>query len=278
MLNLREHTLDLSKVKLMGVLNLTPDSFSDGGNYLQPSVALERARQMVQEGADIIDIGGESTRPGAESVSVEEEERRVLPVLEALLELNIPISIDTRRSSLAQQSAVMGAHLINDVTGLRDPAMVQVCVQNSIPAVVMHMSTPDPKTMQQQTGYQNIVEDVRDFLLERAKNALEAGVPQIILDVGFGFGKTTAQNLHLVNHLSEFCQLGFPVLLAASRKKTIGELGGVENPADRISGTLAMHALGVLQGAKILRVHDVAQHRQFLNVFEAGQYSPTATP
>lgn len=266
---LREFVLDLSKVKLMGILNLTPDSFSDGGKLDTLEAVLAEARQMIAEGADILDIGGESTRPGAAEVSPEEEQCRVLPVLEALLPLGIPLSIDTRKPEVAQEALALGAHLINDVTGLRDPRMVALCARFQTPAVVMHMPVPDPQTMQQHTHYADAVLEVRSFLQQQAQKALEAGIPQVVLDPGFGFGKTAVQNLQLVRNLDRFAELGHPVLLGASRKKTIGELTGIQTPKERLLGSVAIHLAGVNQGAKILRVHDLKPHREALDVWEA---------
>ncbi|MER3480586.1 MAG: dihydropteroate synthase [Meiothermus sp.] len=268
-LDLREHGLDLSRVRLMGILNLTPDSFSDGGKYLDPQAALARARQMVAEGADLLDLGGESTRPGALPVPPEEERRRVLPVLEAVQGLGVPISIDTRKPEVAAEALAMGAHLLNDVTGLRDERMIELCARYQVPAVIVHMPVPDPLTMQQHTGYADVVGEVKAFLAAQAQRALAAGVPQVVLDPGFGFGKELEGNLELVRHLDQLVALGHPVLLGASRKRTIGELSRIENPQERVVGSVAMHLYGVMKGARILRVHDVRAHREALAVWEA---------
>ncbi|PZA06314.1 MULTISPECIES: dihydropteroate synthase [unclassified Meiothermus] len=269
MLHLREHSLDLSRVRLMGILNLTPDSFSDGGKYQEVEAALARAREMIAEGADLLDLGGESTRPGALPVSPEEERRRVLPVLEALLPLGIPLSIDTRKPEVAAEALAMGAHLLNDVTGLRDGRILELCARYQVPAVIMHMPVPDPATMQQHAEYADVVAEVKGFLSAQAEKALAAGVPQVVLDPGFGFGKKAAGNLELVRHLDQLVELGHPVLLGASRKRTIGELTRVERPEDRVVGSVAMHLYGVMKGARILRVHDVKAHREALDVWEA---------
>lgn len=266
---LRGYTLDLSRPRLMGVLNLTPDSFSDGGRYQQPEAALKRARQMVAEGADLIDVGGESTRPGAAPVSVEEEKRRVLPVLEALLSLEVPISIDTRKPEVAAEALALGVHLLNDVSGLRDERMVALAARYGVPAVIMHMPHPDPATMQQHACYADVVGEVRVFLQTQAHKALMAGVPQVVLDPGIGFGKTLEHNLQLIARLDRLIALGHPVLLGASRKRFIGMLSGVEQAEGRIMGTLAAHLFGVSQGACILRVHDVRAHREALAVWNA---------
>lgn len=269
LLYLREHTLDLSRPRLMGVLNLTPDSFSDGGRYTTLQAALEHARRMVAEGADLLDLGGESTRPGADPVSAEEEKRRVLPVLEALLPLGVPLSIDTRKPEVAAEALALGAHLLNDVTGLRDERMAALAARYSVPAVVMHMPVPDPATMQQHARYADVVGEVRAFLQGQAHQALRAGVPQVVLDPGIGFGKTLEHNLELIRRLDELAALGHPVLLGASRKRFIGALTGVEVAAERVMGTVAAHLFGVSRGARLLRVHDVKAHREALAVWEA---------
>ncbi len=253
----------------MGILNVTPNSFSDGGRYLDPKAALDRARTMLAEGAEILDLGGESTRPGAEAVPLEEERRRVLPVLEALLELDVPISIDTRKPELAEEALRLGAHLINDVTGLADPRMRAVAARYEAPAVVMHMPVPDPARMMQHAHYLDVVAEVRAFLLARAKRALLDGVPQVILDPGIGFGKKLHHNLALLRRLNELAGLGFPLLVGASRKRMIGELTGEKESKKRVLGSVAAHLAAVARGARIIRVHDVAAHRQALDVFWA---------
>ncbi len=266
---LRGYVLELDRPRLMGILNVTPDSFSDGGRYLDPEAALKRAQAMVAEGAEILDLGGESTRPGAAAVPLEEERRRVLPVLEALLGLGVPISIDTRKPELAEEALRLGAHLINDVTGLADPRMRAVAARYQAPAVVMHMPVPDPARMMQHAHYLDVVAEVRAFLLARAKRALLDGVPQVILDPGIGFGKKLHHNLKLLRRLGGLAHLGFPLLVGASRKRLIGELTGEKEPQKRVFGSVAAHLAAVAKGARILRVHDVAAHRQALDVFWA---------
>ncbi len=253
----------------MGVLNLTPDSFSDGGLYLDPERALRRAQELVREGADLLDLGAESTRPGAEPVPVEEEKRRLLPVLEAVLPLGVPVSVDTRKPEVAEEALKMGAHLLNDVTGLRDERMIALCARYGVGAVVMHMPVPDPKTMMEHAQYGDVVEEVLSFLETQATKALRAGVPQVVLDPGFGFGKRLEHNLALLKNLRRFAETGHPLLVGLSRKRTIGELTGVEDPRERVFGTLAAHLYAVAQGAHILRVHDVRAHREALRVWEA---------
>lgn len=261
--------MDLSQPRLMGILNLTPDSFSDGGLYLQPEKALERAKALVAEGAEILDLGAESTRPGAEPVPVEEEKKRLLPVLEAVLELGVPVSVDTRKPEVAEEALRLGAHLLNDVTGLRDERMVALCARYGVAAVVMHMPVPDPKAMMAHAHYGDVVAEVRGFLKAQAERALKAGVPQVVLDPGFGFGKLLEHNLALLKRLQEIVALGHPVLVGLSRKRTIGELTGVENPQERGVGSVAAHLFAVLKGARILRVHDVRAHREALSVWNA---------
>ena len=254
---------------VMGVINLTPDSFSDGGRYLDPERALERAREMVAEGADILDLGAESTRPGAAPVPVEEEKRRLLPVLEAVLSLGVPVSVDTRKPEVAEEALKLGAHLLNDVTGLRDERMVALAARHGVAAVVMHMPVPDPATMMAHARYRDVVAEVKAFLEAQARRALSAGVPQVVLDPGFGFGKLLEHNLALLRRLDEIVALGHPVLVGLSRKRTIGELSGVEDPAQRVHGSVAAHLFAVMKGVRLLRVHDVRAHREALGVWEA---------
>lgn len=261
--------MDLSQVRIMGILNLTPDSFSDGGLYLDPEKALNRAREMVAEGADILDLGAESTRPGAEGVPVEEEKRRLLPVLEAVLSLGVPVSVDTRKAEVAEEALRLGAHLLNDVTGLRDERMRALAARFGVPAVVMHMPVPDPKRMMAHAQYKDVVAEVKGFLKTQAEEALNVGVPQVVLDPGFGFGKLLEHNLELLRRLDEIVALGHPLLVGLSRKRTIGELTGVEVPKDRVFGTVAAHLYAVQKGARLLRVHDVRAHKEALRVWEA---------
>jgi len=266
-LELRGHTLDLERPRLMGVLNVTPDSFSDGGRYPSVEAALARARTMQAEGADLIDVGGESTRPGAAPVSPDEEKRRVLPVLEALLELGIPVSIDTRKPEVAAEALALGAHLLNDVGGLRDGRMVRLAAEYGVPVVIMHSPVNDPQTMMQHARYDDVVREVAGFLRHQAEGALAAGVPAVVLDPGFGFGKRLEHNLELLRRLDELASLGHPVLAGLSRKRTIGELTGVDAPERRVCGSVAAHLAAVARGARILRVHDVAAHAQALAVW-----------
>ena len=253
---------------LMGVVNVTPDSFSDGGRYYHLDEAVAHGHRLVADGADIVDVGGESTRPGAEPVPAEEEIRRVVPVVRDLRSAGIAVSIDTRHATVAEAAVAAGACLVNDVSGLRDPAMRAVAAQHDVPAVAMHMPVDDPATMQQHTDYVDVVHDVVAFLSDHAALALSEGVPLVIVDPGIGFGKTVEQNLELVRRLDELVALGHPVLLGASRKRFIGVLTGVEQPEQRVAGTLAVHLAGVQRGARIIRAHDVAAHRDALTMWK----------
>lgn len=268
-LQLRGRILDLSRPRLMGILNVTPDSFSDGGSYLDVEAALARARTMKAEGADLIDLGGESTRPGAAPVSASEEKRRVLPVLEAVLELGLPVSIDTRKPEVAAEALALGAHLLNDVGGLRDGRMVRLAAEHQTPVVIMHSPVNDPQTMMQHARYADVVREVAGFLRHQAEGALAAGVPAVVLDPGFGFGKRLEHNLELLRRLDPLVDLGHPLLVGLSRKRTIGELTGVEAPERRVCGSVAAHLAAAQRGARILRVHDVAAHAEALAVWNA---------
>jgi dihydropteroate synthase len=254
-------------VLLMGVVNVTPDSFSDGGRYYHLDAAVAHGLRLVAEGADIVDVGGESTRPGAEPVPADEEIRRVVPVVRDLRSAGVAVSIDTRHAAVAEAAVAAGACLVNDVSGLRDPAMRAVAARYDVPAVAMHMPVDDPATMQQHTDYVDVVADVVGFLRDHAALALTEGVPLVIVDPGIGFGKTVEQNLELIRRLDELVALGHPVLLGASRKRFIGVLTGVEEPEQRVAGTLAVHLAGVQRGARIVRAHDVAAHRQALTMW-----------
>lgn len=253
----------------MGILNVTPDSFSDGGAYLQTQTAIKHACAMLTAGALILDIGGESTRPGAESVSAATEVDQVLPVLKHLAETtNAVLSVDTSKPEVAHAALKAGAHLVNDVTGLQNPEMLQVCAEHGVPAIIMHMQG-NPRTMQQEPIYENVVEEVTAFLTAQAERALTRGLPSVVLDPGFGFGKTVAHNLTLVRNLHKLVATRHPVLLGASRKKTVHSLADVPAPADRDPGSLAFHLYAAGQGAALLRVHNVLAHAQALKVWEA---------
>jgi len=254
-------------VLLMGVVNVTPDSFSDGGRYYELDVAVAHGLRLVSEGADIVDVGGESTRPGAPPVGLEEELRRVVPVVRDLAASGIAVSIDTRHPEVAEAAVTSGACLVNDVSGLRNPAMRAVAARHGVPAVAMHMPVDDPAVMQRHTDYVDVVDDVVAFLRDHAALARAEGVPTVIIDPGIGFGKTVAQNVELVRRLDELVALGHPVLVGASRKRFIGVLTGVEQPEDRVAGTLAVHLASIQRGARLVRAHDVAAHRQALTMW-----------
>jgi dihydropteroate synthase len=254
----------------MGVLNVTPDSFSDGGRYGSRGAALERAHQMVEEGAAIIDVGGESTRPGADPVSLDEERRRVLPLLEALApQLSIPISIDTAKPEIMRLAIEAGAGMINDIWALRAPGALDVAAASAVPVCLMHMQGV-PRSMQQAPRYRDVAGEVQAFLAERVRVCEEAGIPRrrLIVDPGFGFGKTLVHNLSLLRHLDRLVELGLPVVVGLSRKSMIGAL--IDRPVDeRLYGGLAAAVLAVWQGARIVRTHDVRATVEALRVCEA---------
>jgi dihydropteroate synthase len=258
---------------VVGVLNVTPDSFSDGGDFLDPEAAAQHAASMLDEGAGMLDVGGESTRPGSDPVSQEEEMRRVIPVIEGILAARpeAVISVDTYRSGTATATLEAGARLVNDVTALRgDPRMASVVGETGCPVILMHMQG-EPKTMQKEPHYEDVVREVRDFLAERAEYAVDAGVrpENIIVDPGIGFGKNLEHNLDLLNNLDAIVDLGFPVLIGASRKRFIEGITGVQEARDRVSGTVATTVLAYERGATFFRVHDVRANREALAVAEA---------
>lgn len=253
----------------MGVINVTPDSFSDGGRFLRVENAVEHGLSLVEEGADLLDVGGESTRPGADPVGVEEELGRVAPVVRELARrVEIPISIDTYKPEVAAACLALGASLVNDITGLEDPDMVRVAQEHDAGVVVMHMRGR-PKTMQRDVAYTDVVREVCAFLAERAGRALGAGLDPVIVDPGIGFGKTAAHNFELLRRLPELCELGFPVLVGPSRKSFLGSLSGALPPSERLEGTLAAVSVAVMQGARIVRVHDVRAARRAVDVVDA---------
>jgi dihydropteroate synthase len=265
-------TLDFSGgAMVMGILNVTPDSFSDGGRFTDVEAAVARGVEMVRQGAAIIDIGPESTRPGAEPVPADEQIIRAVPVIEKLLQqVDTPISIDTRIPEVAHAAIEAGAAILNDITALVDDAMMQLAVEKQTPVILMHMQG-QPRTMQQNPHYDDVVTDVLEFLMERAKAAEDAGVPanHIILDPGIGFGKTAEHNLQLLRRLDLLCDLGYRVLIGASRKRFIGQLTGKDTPAERVFGTAATTAIAIVKGASIIRVHDVAETVDVVKVANA---------
>ncbi|BDP43038.1 dihydropteroate synthase [Deinococcus aetherius] len=250
---------------VMGVLNVTPDSFSDGGRHATLEAALAQARAMRDAGALMVDVGGESTRPGADPVPVDEELGRVLPVIRALTGEGVLLSVDTMKPEVAAAALAAGAHLINDVTGLRDAAMLRVCVRAGAPTCIMHMQG-EPRNMQHSPHYDDVVGEVQAFLRERAEAALSAGVPSVLLDPGLGFGKTPAHNLALLRALPRFTAGPHPVLVGVSRKRLIDTLAGVPEPRERDPGTLALHLHAARAGAALVRAHAAGAHMQALRV------------
>lgn len=255
---------------VMGILNVTPDSFSDGGTHNAPEDALAFAELMLEQGADIIDVGGESTRPGSDEVSPEEETRRVLPVVRELARRGVCVSVDTRHAQVAQVCVEAGAAIINDVSGFRDPAMVEVAAGCDAGLVVMHM-LGEPKTMQAEPHYDDVVAEVSAYLVRQAHMLEEAGVThnRICIDPGVGFGKTTDHNVKLLHATDRLAGLGYPLMVAVSRKRFIGELTGVDDAALRVAGSVAAAQYAVERGALVARVHDVAQTVQAFRMLTA---------
>ena len=263
--------LKLDVPRVMGIVNATPDSFSDGGLHATVEAAIAHGLALAGEGADILDVGGESTRPGAEDVPLEEELRRVIPVIQALArQVSIPISIDTSKPEVMRAAVEAGAGMINDVFGLRRDGALDAAAALGVPVVLMHMQG-EPRTMQANPGYDDVVGEVHRFLAERIFAAEMAGIPKkrIVVDPGFGFGKDTRHNLQLLAQLQRFTELGVPVLAGLSRKKTIGELTGRDAPRERTAGSVAAHLIAAQRGAMLLRVHDVAATVDALKVWNA---------
>ena len=265
-------TLDFSGGAIvMGILNVTPDSFSDGGHYLNIEKAVARGVEMAKQGAAIIDIGPESTRPGSATVSVGDQIKRAVPVIKELSrQVNIPISIDTRIPEVAEAAVEAGASIINDITAFEEDAMTELAVRSQTPVILMHMQGT-PQFMQVDPQYDDVVTDVVEFLMERARIAEEAGIARehLILDPGIGFGKTTEHNLQLLRGLEVVCDQGYRVLIGASRKRFIGQITGKEMPTDRVFGTAATTAIAITKGASIIRVHDVAETVDVVKVTNA---------
>lgn len=264
-------TLDFNRATtVMGILNVTPDSFSDGGRYIERPLAVEHARRMVKDGAHIIDIGGMSTRPGSDPVSPEEELRRTIPVIKTIAaEIDVPISIDTCRAEVASEAIDAGASIINDISGLRfDPAMADVASVAGVPVIVMHIKGT-PRAMQDNPEYEALVPEIMDSLRESVAIAEDAGVSQVIIDPGIGFGKTFDHNLEIINRLDEFVSMGRPVLVGASRKAFLGELLDGAPQDDRMEGTAAVVAASIVRGAHIMRVHDVREMARVARVVDS---------
>ena len=253
----------------MGVVNITPDSFSDGGRYFSVADAIRHARLLLEEGADILDIGGESSRPGAGAVSIDEEISRTLPVIEALQDAGVPLSIDTAKPAVMRAAIAAGASMVNDIAALQAPGALEVVAASDVAVCLMHMQGR-PHTMQQAPQYGDVVAEVKTFLADRAAAAIAAGIApgRIVLDPGFGFGKTVEHNLELLRRLEEFNMLDFPLLTGLSRKSTLGAITG-RAVGDRLHASVAAALLAAERGAAILRVHDVAATRDALAVLAA---------
>jgi dihydropteroate synthase len=263
--------LRLDRPRVMGIVNVTPDSFSDGGAHFDAEAAIAHGLKLAEEGADILDVGGESTRPGAQVVSVEEELRRVIPVIERLAKHTaLPISIDTSKPEVMRAAIEAGAGMVNDVYGLRREGALDAAAALGVPVVLMHM-LGEPRSMQDAPEYDDVVGEVHRFLAERIFAAEMAGIAKkhILIDPGFGFGKTTAHNLQLLAQLRRFTELGVPVLAGLSRKRSIGELTGRSDPSERAAGSVAAHLIAAQNGAMLLRVHDVAATVDALKVWNA---------
>lgn len=265
-----ELTWQTQKPLLMGIVNITPDSFSDGGKHNSTSSAIAHAQRLLSEGADILDIGGESTRPGAESVALEAEWARLKPVLQELVRWNVPVSVDTMKAGIMRRAIELGVDILNDVYAFRDKDAVQVLAESQAGAVVMHMQG-EPRSMQNRPEYDDVCTEVSDFLAARLNVLAHAGVPssRVLLDPGFGFGKNLQHNLALMKRTSWFAGQASGVLIGVSRKRMIGELTGQESPADRVSGSVAAALYAAGQGAAVLRVHDVRATLDALKVWQA---------
>ena len=268
--------LRLDRCRVMGIVNVTPDSFSDGGQHATTDAAVAHALRLVAEGADVLDVGGESTRPGADAVSVDDELERVVPVIERLArETSVPISIDTSKPEVMRAAVDAGAGMINDVRALTGPGAMEAASALGVPVVLMHMKG-EPRSMQEAPAYDDVVSEVHRFLTERIFAAEMAGIDKkrIVIDPGFGFGKTREHNLLLLSRLDRFIELGVPVLAGLSRKRLIGELTGRDVPADRLHGSVAAHLVAAQRGAQLVRVHDVAATVDALKVWEAIKAMP----
>ena len=255
------------KPKIMGILNVTPDSFSDGGEFNNLDSAVSQGKKMIDEGADIIDIGGESTRPGSKRISSQEQIDRVVHIIEAINETqpgHVEISSDTTQSAVAAAALSVGANIVNDVSGGNDdPENIQLCAEKKCPYIIMHMQGT-PETMQNDPSYDDVVTEILSFLQKRAEECIKAGIDKndIIIDPGIGFGKKSDHNLKLLNNLNIFVNTKYPVLLGTSRKRFMGEICSVNKPSDLVGATTATTSLGVLAGVKIFRVHDVMANKQ----------------
>ena len=272
-------SLNRNKPKIMGILNLTPDSFSDGGEFNSLDNAIEQGKRMINEGADIIDIGGESTRPGSARVSSDEQIERVEHIIKVISETKpkgVQISIDTTKANVAEAAINAGAEIVNDVSGGNDdPEIIEFCADKQCPYIIMHMQGT-PETMQNNPMYDDVVSEILLFLQKQAEKCIKAGIDKnnIIIDPGIGFGKTSEHNLTLLNNLNAFVNTGYTVLLGASRKRFMGEITSVNHPSELVGATTATTVLGVLAGVKLFRVHDVMPNRQAANTaWEILEYS-----
>ncbi|ADO11790.1 MULTISPECIES: dihydropteroate synthase [Pantoea] len=266
----RDSHLDLSFPHVMGILNVTPDSFSDGGKHNALVDALTHTNEMVNAGATIIDVGGESTRPGADEVSVEEELERVIPVIDAIAQrFEVWISVDTSKADVIREAARVGAHIINDVRSLSEPGALEAAAATGLPVCLMHMQG-EPRTMQQAPVYENILSEVDTYFAQQIARCEAAGMKkeQLILDPGFGFGKNLSHNYELLAHLSDFHHFGLPLLVGMSRKSMIGQLLNV-GPSQRLTGSLSCAVIAAMQGAQIIRAHDVKETAEAMRVVEA---------
>ncbi|UCD91841.1 MAG: dihydropteroate synthase [Methanobacteriota archaeon] len=269
-LKLPKKKIPLDRTLVMGVLNVTPDSFSDGGKFLEPDTAINHGEEMAKQGADIIDIGGESTRPYSDPVSQEEELKRVRPVVEELLQrIDVPISIDTMHPEVAKEIVEMGAQMVNDVSGLRDEQMMSTVAELDVPVVIMHM-LGEPKTMQEKPEYKDVMGDICRYLRNQVDAAVKGGISRekIIVDPGIGFGKTVEHNLEIVRRLGEMRSLGFPILIGASRKSFIGKILDADE-TERMEGSLAAMVSSIQNGANIVRVHDVKESVRAVKIADA---------
>ncbi|MFS2221289.1 dihydropteroate synthase [Pantoea sp. B65] len=269
-LHARNSVLDLSYPQVMGILNVTPDSFSDGGQHNSLIQALTHANEMINAGATIIDVGGESTRPGAAEVSVEEELERVIPVVEAIAQrFEVWISVDTSKAEVIRESARVGAHIINDIRSLQEPGALEAAAQTGLPVCLMHMQG-DPQSMQQAPHYDNLLAEVDAFFVQQIARCTAAGIKkqQLLLDPGFGFGKNLSHNYQLLAHLADLHHFGLPLLVGMSRKSMVGQLLNV-GPTQRLTGSIACAVIAAMQGAQIVRVHDVKETVEAMRVVEA---------
>lgn len=266
----RDSHLDLSFPHVMGILNVTPDSFSDGGKHNALVDALTHTNEMVNAGATIIDVGGESTRPGADEVSVEEELERVIPVIDAIAQrFEVWISVDTSKAEVIREAARVGAHIINDVRSLSEPGALEAAAATALPICLMHMQG-EPRTMQQAPVYENILSEVDTYFAQQIARCVGAGIKKerLILDPGFGFGKNLSHNYELLAHLGDFHHFGLPLLVGMSRKSMIGQLLNV-GPSQRLTGSLSCAVIAAMQGAQIIRAHDVKETAEAMRVVEA---------